>query len=92
MDRDTRRIASCREYWPMPDKLVPDRVSDPFYDEVETCTCPDVTYSRNVVHCPQCGTVYAVGTIRTYRSGWSRMAWEVDFDSAWEGSDTMRGR
>jgi hypothetical protein len=48
-------------------------------EDEETCECPSMIYVRNTVCCRDCGTVYAVAGLQTFRSGWSKMSWQTAF-------------
>lgn len=75
MRRDDRSVSESCGFFVVHDGLEP-------VDQVETCKCSDLGYERNTVRCRDCGTVYGVAAIKTFRSGWSRMSWQVDFGSA----------
>lgn len=76
MHRDRRMVAEDRSYWPVWENTL-ERAFTEDPDDVETCTCPELRFSANVLHCPICGTIWAVAMVKSYRSGWSRLSWEV---------------
>lgn len=78
MRRDDRSVTQSTGYF-----LTPEGADD--MRSAEVCLCPSPRYERNALVCPECGTVYGVATIKTFRSGWSRMQWEVDFSSLQPG-------
>lgn len=54
-----------------------DHSADAEVDWDATCECPELSYQRNLLMCRECGTVYAVAQMQTFRSGWTKLAWSV---------------
>jgi hypothetical protein len=80
MRRDrTSVLDQARLYWPKRSTIVEDEDAED-WTALQTCTCPTLVNTRNLLVCFDCGTVYGVAVFKSYRSGWSRMVWQVEFD------------
>lgn len=78
MRRDARSLAEDRSYWPIT-STTSEEWDPTRWELTDTCDCPQLKYERNTLVCVDCGTVYGVAQLKTYRSGWSKMAWAVCF-------------
>jgi diaminopimelate epimerase len=79
MHRDVRSLASERRYvTTSPQEAAETGVGH--WRDVDTCHCGMIVHERNLLVCQDCGTVYGVAQVKTYRSGWSKMQWTVEFD------------
>lgn len=45
-----------------------------------SCECGTIRFRRNLVQCINCGTVYGVARVSSYKGGWTRIVWDVDFE------------
>lgn len=74
-------LESARLFWPETSARENDLYPCHWAD-VQTCECSEIVHQRNTLVCKECGTIYGVARFQSFRSGWSRLAWEVDFGVA----------